>query len=172
MAETGEAVAQVGHQRPLAAEEMGAARDIEPEPIGAVDGDQGRIAAAPIGEPRERRRIAGAVGREDGEIGPERPGIGQRQAGQDALGRRGAIGRHDEEPAAELLDGDRGLTPGKIGLAAQPIRRPARQPQGDDPFHPLSPESRLPAGRRAGAGARHASCDWAPPRPASAARRC
>lgn len=57
---------QVLQQAGLAAEEMGAARDVEEETVSAalriVDGNRRRIALRPHGKTRERGGICGRIG--------------------------------------------------------------------------------------------------------------
>jgi hypothetical protein len=71
-----EARADVLDQPLLAAEQMRDSAHIEPQRVGAVDLDQRRPAACPLGEPLKQIRVAGGVCRDRNQAGVERPGIG------------------------------------------------------------------------------------------------
>ena len=78
-------------ERPLAAREMRAARDVEHEAVGEIDGDDRREAVAPVADLREeggvfRRRRLG-----DGKVGNARAGVGEREAGLEPEGSRAGV---------------------------------------------------------------------------------
>lgn len=125
-AEALEPVEKIGPERFLPAHEMGAAGDVEEEPVAAADPDRRRVALAPLGQGRERFRIGLGVGRETREAGEKGLGVGERQAGADAgfLGR--AIRRGDDEPAALGEGRDEGPRPPGGPRPRDPVGRESR----------------------------------------------
>ena len=165
---------EILQQRVLAAGEMRAAGDVEPDALAArrivcpvtvysldrtVDRGPGRIAAAPVGQPRQRRRIARRIGRSHDELRQQRARIGNRHAGQDAGGTGIRIGHRDERAAASVLAVTSGVASG--GLSAAPTaaakiagdarsqsaaaraRRPVDGSCGTSTFHNRGRPSRL-----------------------------
>ena len=100
-AKQGDASARLflNEQGVLASEQVGAAADVEPDAAAAtgtggidVDGGPRRIAAAPVGQGRQRPMVAGRIGGGYREVGQDRPGLGQRQPRADARGDRFGTG--------------------------------------------------------------------------------
>ncbi len=114
-------VARIGHQRLFALEEMGAARDVEPEPIGPVDGHQRRITAAPIGRAARARaaspaRSAGKTATSRPERPGHRPGTGRAGSPQADAAPSAAMTR-SRPPSSSMVMAR--LSLGKSGYAAQ-----------------------------------------------------
>ena len=77
---------QVGKKRPLAAEEMRHAGDLEPEPVIAVGIERGAIAArCPAGEVEQRLSILLRRGGKGEKMRADGAGIGEAEAGIEAL---------------------------------------------------------------------------------------
>ena len=114
----------------LAAEQMGAAGDVEHEAVGRIEADQRRVAVAPVGDGIEqaavRRRLAGG----DGKAGKHRARIGERHAGPQAEALRRIVHGDDPLRALDRLGDDERLI--RRGQAAgEPIGRKPPQPQGE-----------------------------------------
>ena len=67
-------------QRGLAAEQMGAAGDVEKESMRRIECDQRRKTVAPVGDVFQRLAVGGFVGVIHREFGTDGAGIGKRQA--------------------------------------------------------------------------------------------
>ena len=76
-------------QRGLAAEQMGAAGDVEKESMRRIECDQRRKTVAPVGDVFQRLAVGGFVGVIHREFGTDGAGIGERQADREP----GADGR-------------------------------------------------------------------------------
>ena len=63
---------KIGGELGLAAPQMRRAGDLDLYPVGAVGGGPWAVAAAPFGQPPQRRRILGGLGRGGGEAGQQR----------------------------------------------------------------------------------------------------
>ena len=143
-AETGDARDEIRDQRRLAAEQMGAAGDVEQHAVGRIERGERRIAPAPVGDPLQQVRIGARVFLDRHQIGMHGARLRQRHRHPQArsLGRR--------------IDGDQFL-----GIAAPAgdhqrarIRRPLpRDAVGRQPLQPQAGDP-LPRGRNA---ARHCS---------------
>ena len=70
----------VPQQRRLAAEQMGAAGDVEEQPVRRIERHQRREAVAPVGDVLQRLAVGGFIGVVHGEFGTDGAGIGERQA--------------------------------------------------------------------------------------------
>ena len=150
---------QVGEQGPLAAEEVGAAGDVEPQAgrpaeLEAVGRGPGTVALAPDGEAGQGRGVAlGVVGRRL-EIGRQGVGAGQRHAGRQARQGRGLVdgGQHP----ARAVPRDKGQRPsggqrplrtgswvsrpaGAPPLPVPPVGREPGQPERNHPSHRPTP---------------------------------
>lgn len=70
-------------------EQVVATGDVQERTILAVGGHPRRLALAPCGEPMEEvGGILNRIGVADGQVGHQRPSLGDRDAGHEALGRR------------------------------------------------------------------------------------
>ena len=67
-------------QRALAAEQMGAAGDVEIQPMRRIERHQRREAVAPVGDVIERLGVGDLIGIEHRQFGTDGAGIGERQA--------------------------------------------------------------------------------------------
>jgi hypothetical protein len=81
------------HQRGLAAEQMGAAGDIEKQAVRGIERYQRREAVAPVGDIVQRLGIGHFIGIEHLQLRTDRAGIGQWQAHLEAEMRGGIIQR-------------------------------------------------------------------------------
>jgi len=97
----------VGKERPLAAEEMGHAGDLEPKPVIAVGVQGGAIAARrPAGEVEKGVFILFGRGRQGEKMGADGAGIGEAEAGEETFAETCRIDRSEQESA--LLGADNG----------------------------------------------------------------
>ena len=71
-------------QHALAAEQMGAAGDVEEQTVGRIERYQWREAVAPVGDVIERLAVGDFIGVEHRQFGADRAGIGERQADREA----------------------------------------------------------------------------------------
>ncbi len=92
-------------QRALAAEQMGAAGDVEIEPMRRIERHQRREAVAPVGDVVERLAVGDFVGVEHRQLGADGAGIGQRQADREA-GTHGQIVEGVDQQRVVLLGDD------------------------------------------------------------------
>ena len=107
---------EVGQEGRLAAEEMGAAGDVEeraarPTSPLLVDGHPWGVARQPVGKGGKGRAVGRGVGGGDAQARLKRARIRQHLAGSNAggLGRR--VGGDDDEPTARFRGGREGLSP-------------------------------------------------------------
>ena len=80
---------ELPQQRRLAAEQMGAAGDVEKQPMRRIERDQRRETVAPVGDVFQRLAVGRLVGIINRELRTDGAGIGKRQAD----GKTGADGR-------------------------------------------------------------------------------
>ena len=109
-AEAGDPRRDLVHERRLAAEEVGAARDVEQQPVLAVHRAPGREAVAPEGEPLEPLPVRRRVGARRDEAGVQSAGVGKAHAGPQPLCAGLAVDRPQHRPAAARChqgEGDR-----------------------------------------------------------------
>ena len=132
-----QALDQRRQQGRLAAEEMGAAGDVEqqagrPAAVAgaAVGGDPGGEAAAPGGQGGKRPKVGRRVLLGGLQVGQDRPGVGQglprRQAGRG----RPVVDRRQQQAAALLAQQDPGPSRPGGPLPNLPLRLPLHQPVG------------------------------------------
>ena len=95
-AEAGHARQQIVAQRGLAAEQMRAAADVEQDAVGRIDGDERRIAQAPVGDGVEQAGVGGRILRHGDERGMHGARLRQRQAGAQAEPLRRRIDRRQQ----------------------------------------------------------------------------
>ncbi len=103
---TAQAAHEVAGERHLAAEQMGAAGDVEQEAILAGEPDQRRVAIAHVGDRLEQARVRVPVGIDAGELRIHRPGIGERHAGGQAETLGGVVERREAQRALDRFDDD------------------------------------------------------------------
>ncbi len=164
-----EAGRQIGGEGALAAPQMGRAGDLDPHPVRAVGRGPRAVAAAPFGQPAQRRHIFGRLGRGGGEAGQKGERVGQRHSRGEAGGGGCRVDRGEQPPPGGLDHrGERRLLSRRGGIfpvgqhargTAHPVDRPTRQPEIQDPSHPPPPPPSMPARRRGSATARPASAD-------------
>ena len=109
-AEAGDPRRDLVHERRLAAEEVGAARDVEQQPVLAVHRTPGREAVAPEGEPLEPLPIRRRVGARRDEARVQSAGVGKAHAGPQPLSPGLAVDRPQHRPTAagrHQREGDR-----------------------------------------------------------------
>ena len=120
-----------GRERRLAAEEVGAAGDVEDQRL-VLLGDPGGEAPGPAPQRREEERGAARLLRPGHEVGADGASVAERHAAAepDRLGRPGQAGQ--QQRAADLADdGERLL--GELRLGAQrPLGGEAGEPEGKD----------------------------------------
>jgi hypothetical protein len=92
----------------LAAEEMRAAADIQQDAVRGIDGDEGRVALAPIGDGFEQARIGIRVFRYGREGRMHGACLRQREARRQSEPFRRCIERHQELEIAALAEDDEG----------------------------------------------------------------
>jgi len=95
-------------QRALAAEQMGAAGDVEIEPMRRIKRHQWRKAVAPVGDVVERLAVGDFVGVEHRQFGADRAGIGERQADREAGVDGKIVERVNQDGIVLLGDDDAG----------------------------------------------------------------
>ena len=131
-AEAGDPRRDLVHERRLAAEEVGAARDVEQQPVLAVHRAPGREAVAPEGEPLEPLPVRRRVGARCDEVGVQSAGVGKAHAGPQPLSPGLAVDRPQHRPAAARChqrEGDRRGRRGRLrrlGRFSRLSRRPVR----------------------------------------------
>ncbi len=95
-------------QRTLAAEQMGAAGDVEIEPMRRIERHQRREAVAPVGDIVERLAVGDFIGVEHRQLRADRTGIGKRQADRESGVHSGFVERMDQNGVVLLGDDDAG----------------------------------------------------------------
>ena len=95
-------------QRAFAAEQMGAAGDVEIEPMRRIERHQRRKAVAPVGDVIERLAVGDLVGVEHRQLGADRAGIGERQADREAGAHGQIVERVNQNGVVLLGDDDAG----------------------------------------------------------------
>ena len=104
----GQRAAQHLQQRALAAEQMGAAGDVEIQPMRGIERHQRREAIAPVGDIAKRLGVGDRIGIEHRQFRTDGAGIGERQADLEAETRRGIIERIDLQRVVLFGDDDGG----------------------------------------------------------------
>ena len=93
----------------LAAEQMGAAGDVEKQPMRRIERHQRGKTVAPVGDVVQNGGIGGGIGIEHGYLGTDRPRIGQRLANLEPEPRRGIVHRIDLQCVVLFGDDDGGI---------------------------------------------------------------
>lgn len=127
----GEPRDDIAGERRLAAEEMGAAGDVEHDARGCVDPDQRGVAVAPVGDRVEQPLVGRGIARRDLERGMARARIGKRRADREAQARGRIVHRRDPQRALDHVgDDERPLALIRRGGAAprQAVRRQPPEP--------------------------------------------
>ena len=96
------------HQRGLAAEQMGAAGDVEEQAMRRIERHQRREAVAPVGDVVQRFGVGGFIGIEHRQFRADGAGIGERQADRKAGARRRVVERMNLQRVVLLGDDDAG----------------------------------------------------------------
>ena len=130
---------EVGEHRLLAAVQMRSTAGIDDQTIGGIGGNHRRIAPQrPHGEAVERGIIGSGLGVMCPQAGNERLRLRGGHARPQAETLRGGVGRTDNATAAFLPDQHQRHLRRRRGSphrAPQPVGRPGRQEQRDDPLH-------------------------------------
>ena len=92
----------------FAAEQMGAAGDVEKQPMRGIERHQRREAIAPVGDIVQRLGVGDLIGIEHRQFRTDRAGIGERQADLEAGARRDIIERIDLQRVVLFGDDDGG----------------------------------------------------------------
>ncbi len=92
----------------LAAEQMRAAADVEQDAVGRIDGDERRVALAPVGDGLEQARVGGLILRHGDERGMHGARLRQREAGAQAEPLRRRVDRDQQVEVAALAVDDEG----------------------------------------------------------------
>ncbi len=121
-------VAQPG----LAAEQVRAAADVEQDAVGRIDGDERRVALAPVGDGVEKTCVAGLVLRHCGERGMHGAGLRQRHAGSEAEARGFRVDSQQEVDVAALAEDDERRT--LMRLPRDAVGRKPVEPQAQNPL--------------------------------------
>ncbi len=93
---------QIGGEGGLPTPEMSRAGDLDPHPVRAIGRGPRAVAAAPFGQPAQRRHIFGGLGCGGGETGQKRERIGQRHSRGKAGGGSCRVDRGEQSPAGGL----------------------------------------------------------------------
>ena len=104
----GQGIAQQSEQRGLAAEQMGAAGDVEKEPMRGIERHQRREAIAPVGDVVQCLSIRRFIGVVHLQMRTDGAGIGERHADRKVLARGGIVERVDLQRVVLLDDDDAG----------------------------------------------------------------
>ena len=131
-AEAFERAPQRRHQRFLAAEETGAAGDVEEKRVGAVGHDARGEAVGPAREALQREGVGGGVGGADDHAGHDGAPVGQGHAGGEAGPRGAGVGRVDDQPVVALGDGDEGVAACLGTAPGESLAGPPGEPGGED----------------------------------------
>ena len=103
-AEPGHPLLDIGGQPRLAAEQMGAAGDVEDQPVGRIERDHRRVADAAVGDPFEPGLVGRLVAVEHDQLGHSRPRIGQGHSRLQPQSSRRLVNRGQPERALHLLE--------------------------------------------------------------------
>ena len=95
-------------QRALAAEQMGAAGNVEIQPVRRIERHQRREAVAPVGDIVERLSVGDLIGVEHRQFGADGAGIGERQADREAGAHGQIVEGIDQQRVVLLGDDDAG----------------------------------------------------------------
>ena len=113
-----EAGEEVAAKCGLAAEQVGAAGDVEHQSVGEIETDERRVAVAPVGDVFEGLSVRRFVGGGDGEARMHGAGIGERHACPQAEALRRIVHGDDPLRALDRLDDDeRPIRSGRIRRA-------------------------------------------------------
>ena len=113
-AETRHAGEEIVAQLRFAAEQMGAAADVEQNAVGRIGGDERRVALAPVGDGIEQARVGGCILRHGDERGMHGARLRQRKASAQAEPFRRGVDRDEQSTLPRLPETTRGrgsLTP-------------------------------------------------------------
>ena len=123
-------------QRALAAEQVGAAGDIEIEAVRQIERHQWGEAVAPVGDVFERLAVGDFVGVEHRQFRADRAGIGERQADREAGADGEIVEGVDQDGVVLLGDDDAGCFIQRVAaaqkLAFDAVDGQAWQPQAED----------------------------------------
>src|SRR5579859_6728711 len=116
---------------------MGAAGDVEIEPMRRIECDQRREAVAPVGDVMKRFRIRRLIGVVHLQMRTDGAGIGERQPDREAVTRRRVIQRIDYKRIVLLDDNDARYfslrAVARLKRALDAVDGQAWQPQAENP---------------------------------------
>lgn len=125
----------IAEQAALAAEQMGDAMDIEPQPIRSIHLDKRRPASGPFRQHRKEPRITSRIGGNGDQCRIERPGIGQSSAGPRAAFGSGASDGMDDEAVRAFEGQDDWRVRREGAVLGRALDRQMRKPDGKHPSH-------------------------------------
>jgi 2',3'-cyclic-nucleotide 2'-phosphodiesterase (5'-nucleotidase family) len=135
-------VDQAHEHRRLAAMQMIGATGVDDEPIRRIGGDDWRVTQRPESEAVECGRVVGRIELEVDETGNKDLRLARRHADPQARVSRGRVERqHLAAATLPAEQDDRRVSRRRrcAEFAAQPIGRPCRQIERDDPSHHRNP---------------------------------
>lgn len=139
----GQAGGNIAEEVTVTAAQVAAAGDVQEQAVIAIGGDPRRPALALCGETLEFGGIPSRIGVTDCQVGNQRPSLGNRDAGHEALGRR--LLADGGEPDAALPRCGQGNRTCRVTRASPepPVGWPRRQPDRDETPHPPTPATIL-----------------------------
>jgi len=115
---------------------VGAAGDVEIEPMRRIERHQRREAVAPVGDVVERLAVGDFIGVEHRQFRADRAGIGERQADREAGAHRQIVERVNQQRVVLLDDNDAWSIIQRVAaarkLALDAVDGQAWQPQAED----------------------------------------
>ena len=134
---------------------MRAAGNVEQNAVGGIDGDERRIAQAPIGDLREKLAVVRQMFGDDGEIGVAGAGLGERQTRSQAQSFRRRIDGDQPLGIAALAGDDERARIMRWSCPRDAVGRKPHQPQAREAMtrdrivarHGSTPTSTTRAGR-------------------------
>ena len=142
---------QIAQQLRLAAMQMRGAGHVDQQTIGRIERDIRAVAAqGPRRQSLKRGGIRRRIARRDMQAGNPRLRLGERQARPHSERLRGLVGGYQDAPPAIMAGDHQRLVKSRRRalLPAQPVGRPGRKEQRDDPAHRTPPRPIPPPRRR------------------------
>ncbi len=134
----GQGIAEQFQQRVFAAEQMGAAGDVEKQTMRRIERNQRRETVAPVGDSVECPGVRRFIGVVDLQMRTDGAGIGERHADREVLTRGGIVERIELQRVVLLDDDDAGSIvinsrAAETELPLDAVDGQARQPQTENP---------------------------------------
>ena len=114
----------------LASEQMGAAADVEQQPVRRIESDPRGQKIRPVPQGAQQRRFPGFVGGLDRKIRADRASVGQRKAGVQPVFPRDLVDVGQDPGAFESGGDGEGSRQARVAAPRQPIKRQLRKPNG------------------------------------------